>query len=216
MNKARPLKTYNDYVNFWNGLVDRVWNSAGRPGVLPGLRAYPKFRFIDSAQLGIGNHLEDAWIAGAKECGFDLQQYPGEATAEQETQLQSVLDTQTQYDWVSKFYNDIEQAAIDGKDRSSMDYRVNMWANRYNEVKTRAKATFCADRKVRWTLGEAEHCPSCVKLSGKVKRMSYWNERGILPRVAGAEYLECHGYNCQCTLVETDEPQSKGPLPKLP
>ena len=210
--KARPLATYNDYVNFWHSLVNRVWSAAGKPGVLPGLSAYPKFRFIDAAQLGIANHLGDAWIAGAKECGFDLQQYPDEATGEQQIQLQSILDTQTQYDWLSRFHADIEQAALDGKDRDSIDYRINMWANRYNEVKTRARATFCADRKMKWILGEThEHCRTCFGFNGRVYRMSTWAENDALPQTHA---LECEGYNCLCRLEETDERITPGRFPR--
>ena len=60
------------------------------------------------------------------------------------------------------------------------------------------------------------NCSSCLKLHGKVKRMSYWVEKGILPQVPGCDYLKCRGYQCGCVLTLTDEPQSKGPLPHLP
>ena len=60
------------------------------------------------------------------------------------------------------------------------------------------------------------NCSSCLKLSGKVKRMSFWNSHGILPRVAGADYLICRGYKCACSLELTDAPLSKGSLPRLP
>ena len=210
--KQRPLKTYDDYVEFWHTLVDRVFNSAGKPGTLPGLRAYPRFRFIDAAQLGIRNHLEDAWILGAKECGFDLQHYPRESTAEQDAELEQVLHTQTDYTWVSNFHDAIEQAALDGKDRDSLDYRVNMWANRWNEVYNRARSIFCADKKAKWILGEThKHCRTCFGFNGRVYRYSTWRENDALPQTHA---LECEGYNCLCTLEDTDERITPGRFPR--
>lgn len=158
--------------------------------------------------FGIG----DAWRAGAAECGIK----PSEFT-QAEITARSVFVT-AQWSFIPTFIAWVEQnsRANDGLLRNVQGSRLEMWVNRWNEAKTQASGLACADAKKKWVLGVAEHCTSCVRLSGKVKRNSFWISKGILPRVAGADFLECRGFNCQCSLVTTDEPLSKGPLPKLP
>jgi len=95
--------------------------------------------------------------------------------------------------------------------------RAEMWVNRYTELRDLGKMLACGDKKLRWTWHpEKEHCSSCAKLNGKVKRASQWEEaraRGIYPQ---SPALECGGYKCGCTLEPTDEPMSKGRLPSVP
>jgi len=95
--------------------------------------------------------------------------------------------------------------------------RGEMWTRRYDEVRQTAEVYAGKDQKLMWTLGPTkEKCPSCLRLHGKVKRASYWAEKGILPRIPGAPYLVCRGYRCGCSLLPTDAPLSKGRLPHLP
>jgi hypothetical protein len=93
--------------------------------------------------------------------------------------------------------------------------RLGLWANRYGEFKTRGFMMAAKDKKMVWNLGpvKTEHCGSCVKLSGKVKRSSQWAKANIYPK---SPQLSCGGYHCACTLTPTDLPLSRGPLPKLP
>jgi hypothetical protein len=90
------------------------------------------------------------------------------------------------------------------------------WGNRYADLKQAGEVLAGADRKAMWVLGVAEHCISCLKLAGKVKRYSFWRAAGVLPRQAGAEYLECKGYRCKCSLKPTRQPLTRGRLPALP
>ena len=122
----------------------------------------------------------------------------------------------TQYDHLHSFAAAISEGK---KGQGRLDEflsRSDLWIRAFDSAVTQAFAMAAGNKKLRWTLGEAEHCRSCLKLDGKIKRANYWTERGILPRVQGAGYLECHGYRCQCDLIETEEPLSKGPLPGLP
>ena len=73
--------------------------------------------------------------------------------------------------------------------------RLNIWLNGYDAIMNRAKAMAGEDLPLRWTIHPAEHCPSCLKLNGKVKRASWWTENGILPRIPAAPYLICKGFN---------------------
>lgn len=158
-----------------------------------------------------------AWEEGAMTCGVA----PDELSPEERLGLQQAITDALGYvDGLLTFVMAHSKAeggklGVVGRTGGVMS-RVDLWVNRYEEIRQKAMTIACADMKTRWTLGVSEHCDSCLKLTGKVKRNSYWQKMGILPRVPGADYLICRGYACQCTLVPTDEPLSKGPLPRLP
>lgn len=172
---------------------------------------FTTFGFVDTMQSTLERELRQAWNEGAKECGI----VEDELTDSEVQVRQIFISSQFQYlPGVAQFVEENDKAS-GGLLRSSLA-RSELWINRYEEAKQRAKSMACTDKKLKWQLGAAEHCRSCLKLNGKVKRASFWNERGILPRTAGASYLQCHGYRCQCSLVETSDSVSKGPLPRLP
>lgn len=172
---------------------------------------FTAFGFIDTMRATLERELRRGWNEGAQECGI----------AENEL---TESEIQARQDFInSQFQHLLGVAAfIEQNDRASGGLlgtsfrRGELWINRYEEARQRAKSMACTDKKMKWVLGAAEHCQSCLKLSGKVKRASFWYDKRILPRVAAADYLECGGYRCQCSLEETDEPISKGPLPSLP
>ena len=168
------------------------------------------FDFVDNMNSAINRRLTQAWIEGAKECGIAFD----ELTTDERNTLQDRINSELAY--IPGLANDIDEAVEVGGKITPLLKRADLWANRYEEVKNQAKVMVCKNAKLEWVLGEAEHCTSCLKLSGKVKRASYWNDKGVIPRVAGASYLECKGYNCKCELKQTGKPLSKGPLPKLP
>ena len=181
--------------------------------------------FYGTMQSTITRRLTEAFYKGAAKCGIK----PDELTAEEREIMQTLINSNMTY--VSSFGADIvadrEQFLADnpGKVLGPRSFpaplralygRVDLWVGRYNEAVQLGQVTACKDKKLEWVLGEAEHCSSCLKLAGKVKRASFWLSSGIIPRVAGAGYLECRGYRCQCSLNETEKPLSKGPLPRLP
>lgn len=95
--------------------------------------------------------------------------------------------------------------------------RVNIWINGYAAVANRAAAMAGKDQKMEWRLGPTDiNCRSCLKLDGKVKRASWWADNSVLPRIPGAPWLSCKGYNCLCTISPTDKPLSRGRMPRLP
>jgi len=180
-------------------------------GVLDYYEAY------DNLDSVIRKGMTSAWAEGAATCGIA----PDEMSPEERLELQqAIIDALGYVDGLLTFVMAHSKAeggklGVVGKTGGVMS-RVDLWVNRYEEIRQKAMTIACADMKTRWTLGVSEHCDSCVKLAGKIKRNSYWQKVGILPRVPGADYLDCRGYACQCTLVPTDEPLSKGPLPRLP
>ncbi len=152
-----------------------------------------------------------AWNEGAKECGIEADELSEEESKARDT----FIDEQGSY--VSDFGDRIKEVnKKSGGKLAPLFGRAELWVNRYSQAKQHASAMACGNLKKVWTLGPTEHCSSCVRLSGKVKRNLYWQQKGILPRVAGASYLKCNGYRCQCTLETTTRPISKGNLPSLP
>jgi len=167
--------------------------------------------FADNVRIGLRN----AWRDGAKECGIEFS----ELTPEELSAMNQVIAREESrvfpfMDWI-----DLNSKANGGKFRP-VQARADMWALRYDDVVTRAKLMACADQKLRWTINAVrvvkENCKSCLKLDGKVKRASYWARENVHPQQPPNPNLECGGWLCGCGLVQTDEPLSRGPLPRLP
>ena len=176
----------------WSGVLDRQ-------------------QFWDAMSSAIHRGLMGAWYTGAADCGIA----PDELSAQEQQALQAAIDYE--HLWIGRLANDVEAGSkANGGQLSPLFSRLEVWIGRWEGVVSKARVMACGDRKLRWTLGPTEHCSSCMKLDGKVKRASFWNDMGILPRVHGAWYLDCQGFRCQCELLPTDEPLSKGRFPSLP
>lgn len=169
------------------------------------------FQFWEGMMTTIQSLLTLAWYKGAAECGIQ----PAELSPEERVVLQDAIRNEMGY--IDELAARVEEnSKANGGKLTPLLTSLNVWANRYNDVENRAKLMACGDRKLKWVLGVAEHCSSCVKLHGKVKRASYWQARGVQPQNPPNALLECGGWNCQCGLIPTDGPASKGPLPRLP
>lgn len=133
----------------------------------------------------IRRHLTEAWYSGAKLCGI----LPSELTIEEHYALDEALEYE--YQWIPGFSD-----AIRGSEKLSPMYeRAEIWIGRWTGVRDQARVMACADQKLEWVQGPtSDQCGSCTKLAGKVKRGSYWYEKGILPRVHDAWYLDCKGF----------------------
>jgi hypothetical protein len=170
--------------------------------------AFDSADFTDSMISAIIRYLNEAWAEGTKECGIKEDELTS-----QEISARDQLIT-SQFPHVRGFADDIVAGSkANGGKLGPQLQRGSVWVHRYEEAKNQAKSMACGNRKLKWTLGEAEHCTTCLKLSGKVKRGSQWNDAGIYPQMRS---LECRGYRCQCSLVPTDDPMSKGPFPSIP
>jgi hypothetical protein len=199
LDKARftPIEAYakslRDSVRaLWQGRVDRSGFGAAM------------FSAID-------RHLEIAWRAGAAECGIR----PDERTEEEQSALEKFIDNQIEF--VPRFGRFIEEnsKAEGGLLRTSLK-RLPPWVNRWNEVKSIATQMACGDLKQMWVLGQAEHCKTCLKLSGRVMRGSRWAELDIYPQDTRRGKLQCRGFNCKCRFVKTNKRATPGRLPRLP
>jgi hypothetical protein len=178
------------------------------------------FDFVDEMVGVINRGLTRAWHEGAKEQGISSDDLT-------EKELNALSDTiNAQFVYLPGLARDLieirEMAIKDGitptlrnmPDR--MFSRASLWVNRYQQTKILASTMAALDSPKMWVLGDAEHCPSCKKLEGKVKRGSFWLSSGIMPQTPGASYLDCEGYNCACSLEDTKQSISRGALPNLP
>lgn len=156
-------------------------------------------------------NLTRAWRSGAAECGIA----PDELTQEELTALDKAIDYELL--WIGGFATTIEANSKAKKGKlTPLFTRAEIWIGRWEGVRAQAKTMACGDQKLKWVMGPTEHCDSCRKLSGKVKRASWWKENGILPRVHNAPYLACGGWRCECDLEVTTDPLSRGRMPRLP
>jgi len=158
----------------------------------------------------IDRGLPQAWAEGAAACGIRPEEY----TPDERTALAQAIASEKNHvfgllDWVE------QNSKENGGHRSTAYSRLDIWINRYRDIVNKAKTMACGDQKMRWTLGAAEHCSTCLKLNGKVKRGTYWQSH-VMPQNPPNGLLECGGWNCACTLQPTEDRASPGPLPSLP
>ncbi len=162
--------------------------------------------------LAIERGFDQAWTEGAKKCGIESD----ERTVDETAALNTLITTNV------RFVSDFGRAIIRGSKANggllrTQITRAGVWVSRYDQVVQEAKVMSCADKNLKWNIDPTkDNCSSCLKLNGKVKRASVWEEAGIIPQVAGAGYLICNGYRCGCTLDPTEERGTPGPFPRLP
>jgi hypothetical protein len=196
-----PSNEYR-YLTALQANVRALWSSA-----------ITRAQFISLMIADIEHYLMLAWAEGAEEeelVGlFDL-------TFEEAMALQEII--WMEYMFVDRFADEIvAQNEAAGFPLGPFIRRTRTWQNRYGMAREKARLMAKEDGKSRWNLlWFKEHCGSCLKLNGIVKRNSLWLESGILPRVAGAPYLECGGWLCGCSLRPTSAAVTPGPLPPLP
>lgn len=191
----------NDYRSGIRSAIRGLWRGA-----------IDRAQFEDVMARVIRRGLGFAFAEGAAQNGIKPDEYSGAEVLA----LQDAIDSENQH--VTGLAVDVEAGSkVNGGKLEPLFARSELWIARYEDLVIRAKTLTGGDKKLKWVLGRTEkHCGSCSKLNGKVKRASWWSENGILPRVPGAEYLECQGYRCDCNLEETTEPLSRGAMPRLP
>ena len=101
--------------------------------------------------------LNAAFEQGASVVGVE----PDEFNSEDKDYINSIIDEEKSH--VSDLLDFIDKLANDPTARlSDADYRLNMWANRYPDVQDQAKVYFGKKTRLKWTLGDAEHCETCL------------------------------------------------------
>ena len=172
-------------------------------------------QFTDGMVTAIHMGIPTAWYEGAAACGI----MPADLSPEEKTALRQAIFHEENY--IARLAQVVEAGSkANGGKLGPLMARAGTWIARYHDIVNRAKVMACADQKLRWTLHGAhvtkEPCSTCVKLNGKVKRASYWKRVGVQPQNPPNPSLECLGWLCGCSFEVTDEPLSRGPLPRLP
>lgn len=172
-------------------------------------------RMIDTIRKG----LTKAWDMGMKDVGLD----PDEMTSTEFAKLTEIISRQ--YAFVHTLGDIIYDNRKEIKGKLTDVFRkarLSIWANRFDDVRDMGRASGTIDPKLKWVMDPAkEHCKSCLKLSDKVKRKSFWRAAGVKPKstwdgILPNPMLDCGGWVCGCRLKPTDEPLTRGRLPKLP
>ena len=167
------------------------------------------FDFIDIMARLIEDQFTRAWNQGARAVGFD----PAQMTAADQAELMAKINAQA--DHVLNFAQDIENASIQNTSIEPLYARVDLWANRYDEVVNDAKIYFAkrSPEEIRlvWRLGATErHCSTCAALDGIVATAAEWEASGYRPQHAPNPLLECGGWRCDCRLEQTDAELTPG------
>lgn len=158
----------------------------------------------------IQNGLTAAWLQGAA-LGARIDW--DELTDEEKTELRQAI--RDEYNYIPKLAADIWNSdRIAGGLLRPFLNRADLWQNRFRDIRNRAKLMAAGDPKLKWVLGPTEKsCEDCSKYDGRVYRASTWDKYDIQPQ---SRRLACHGHKCECDLVVTDEPLTRGfpPRPK--
>lgn len=169
-----------------------------------------KRQALSTFRSAIERAVEQAWAEGASECGIQAD----ELTVEELTARDEFIFNQNEF--AAGFIDDI--AANTKTDKVPLEphfQRVELWVNQYPNAKQQAEAMACKNEKREWVLGRTEHCSTCSRLAGQVRRLSFW-QNNVMPRNPPNNALICGGWACQCTLDKTDKPITRGKLPRLP
>ena len=199
--KAATDSRLEDYARSVRGYVHGLWS---------GEMSF--FQYVDTMIMLIDRGLRNAWYDGAAECGIT----PDDLSEEELYEMRNMINTEIQF--VMDYANTIfANSKANKKLLRNLMPRAEMWVLRYTDARNRARIMACGDQKLEWVLGNTkEHCPSCLRLSGKVKRASFWKRSGIEPQHPPNPNLHCKGYRCECQRIPTSLPTSPGPLPMLP
>lgn len=205
-DKAKPINTIagrGGIVTFRRNIrssVRGLWS-----GAITKRQALATFR------QAIERAIDQAWTEGAAECGIGED----ELTVEELTARDAFIFEQN--DLAPNFIDDIAaQSKANGGQITPLLQRAEMWINQYNSAKQQSEALACANEKREWVLGPTEKsCRTCPRLAGQVRRLSFW-KNNVMPRNGPNDKLECRGFNCQCSLIKTDKPITRGSLPKIP
>lgn len=143
----------------------------------------------------------DVYLEGMRDGGIDDPE--ANLTEEDEARIFAFINDQLSH--VLPFARDAQAArelptvAERAAAQRAINERVKLWGQRMAEHGATGTASARGDRLARWVLGPTEHCRDCLHYAGfKPHRLSYWMRR-TLPR---SHDLECHGFNCRCTLQD--------------
>lgn len=149
----------------------------------------------------LDEQMRRAWNEGARENGWTM---PDDMTPEWEAELQGIIDSEFAH--VQQFIADVTYARDNAQPIQPLLDRVDLWANRYNDVVNQAKLSTAEPKdKYEWIYGDTDHCETCAGLNGIVATAGEWEQAMVWPQRPPNGQLECGGWRCQCRLEPTDK-----------
>lgn len=140
-------------------------------------RQMDEFAFVDAMIPLIDKQLTLAWTVGA----YDVGVLEAEFTMEDIQHYEAIVNNE--YQFVLRFAQDIADTRDAGGEINGLLARVDLWANRYNDVVNEAHVWFGGKTRLAWRLGKTEeHCDTCQRLNGIVAFASEWDASGVRPQ----------------------------------
>lgn len=140
-----------------------------------------------------------AFVAGWADAGASALTDEAQAwlnsRIEQEIQFADTLFTQL------KALRDDQELTLAEKLEAAASH-ADGYTNTLTGVYANGKMMGEPERDGKWKYGDTDHCSTCAGLNGQVHPLSWYLSRGYIPQEAGSSTLECHGYNCQCRIVD--------------
>lgn len=164
-------------------------------------------------QLGMHDAIDsgftDAWHSGMRRFGI----LPSEMTDAEQGRLLVEINNQAAY--IPNFAAAIAEARENDGSLHALLTRAELWANEYRRIENLAAMMAGGDKKGKWIYGDTvKHCDACSLYAWRVYRMSVWNKwLGPADQMPGGRGLACGGYRCDCDIVPTDEPITRGHPP---
>src|SRR3990167_1506 len=181
-----------------------------------------ELRELSSGDEKDSNKLRDAIIAllllwafkayydGMRAGGVDDPE--GEATASDRTAIDEWITAQTVFALgLAQAMAKAKQVEGDAKEKADaeVERRLAMWAAALMVPRVQGVASAQADMIVTWRYDPAkDHCEardgrvSCEWLNGQTHRLSWFTDRGYIPREPGSQTLGCGGWECGCGLFD--------------
>lgn len=163
---------------------------------------YSQKEFATRHTTLINDLAQGAFYEGMKAGGIESPEE--EITDEEQEMVDAWLSEQISH--IAEFalaVNDASKAKGEEKQpaQDAVDARLQLWVRAMELLQSMGQASAQKNMMVTWKYGETEHCETCQNLNGKRRRWKWFTDRGYIPQEPGSETLDCHGYNCQCQLV---------------
>lgn len=190
------VKSVNEVLRDWDGLLSR-WVVDAANG---NMSAVDVARAMRAALRRLA---PQAYDEGLREGG--VRDPEAERDDEDDARIDAWLDNQLEH------VRDFAQAAgelskLKGDERTrardAMLGRVDDWVSALQALGGQGYMSARENMPCTWQVGDTEHCPTCLKLNGRRRRLKWWLAQGYLPQESGSGTLECGGWNCQCRLVD--------------
>jgi len=183
------------------GIVRALWN-----GSIDESQAYDIFHDTVRVQF------RRAWTEGSRACGIQ----PADWTPEEKTELERL--TAIEIGFILPFLDFVRtHNKQSGHKFGALLPRAKLWEQRYGKLKAKAQVLSCGNKKLLWLIHSKVPCHDCRRLDGKIKRASQWEKADLYPNSPRLECVQSAGgvSVCRCTFEVTDEPCSRGPLPRI-